>query len=642
MTRPSAKAATVQPETGSKLVSHFATKTKLRTGEEAEIDLKDRGPQSADAEQPAGARPSRSFERDSYTATAFGEVLDRATHAALARVTFGLSPAALMVAYFDWATHLAGAPGKRLQLAEKAVRKGQRLARYALTCAHAGSKGSPCIEPLAQDNRFSDEAWQQWPFNVMYQGFLLQQQWWHNAVTGVSGVTGEHERQLQFLTRQVLDVFSPSNFLATNPEVLKKTQTEAGQNLWRGLQNAVEDWERMRGGASPAGADAFRPGQEVAATPGKVVYRNRLIELIQYSPTTDMVRPEPILIVPAWIMKYYILDLSPENSLVKYLVGEGYTVFIISWKNPGPEDRDLSVDNYRQLGIMASLDAIQAIVPDKKIHATGYCLGGTLLSIASAALAREASFPFATLSLLASQVDFTEAGELQLFINESQLAFLEDMMWEQGFLDSRQMAGAFQMLRSNDLVWSRITREYLMGDRPPMIDLMAWNADGTRMPYRMHSEYLRKLYLNNDLTEGRLVVDGRPVAISDIRVPIFCVGTVRDHVAPWPSVFKLNILTDTEVTFVLTSGGHNAGIVSEPGHARRSYQMQMKREGERYIDPQSWAAETPRKDGSWWTEWVAWLAARSGEQTLPPAMGSNAGAGYVALADAPGTLVHGK
>lgn len=579
--------------------------------------------------------------RDAYKPTAFGEAMDRATHAAVARATSGLSPAALMGAYFDWATHMLGAPGKRLQLAEKAAQKGQRLARYAMTCAHSGGKAAPCIEPLAQDNRFRDPAWQQWPFNVMYQGFLLQQQWWHNAVTGVSGVTREHERELQFLTRQVLDVFSPSNFLLTNPEVLKKTQAEGGQNLWRGVQNAAADWARMTSDAAPVGADAFRPGHEVAVTPGKVVHRNRLIELIQYSPTTDTVHAEPILIVPAWIMKYYILDLSPQNSLVKYLVGRGYTVFMISWKNPGPEDRNLSMDDYRQLGISASVKAIQAIVPHEKIHATGYCLGGTLLSIAAAALAREDSFPFATLSLLASQVDFTEAGELQLFMNESQLAFLEDMMWEQGFLDSKQMAGAFQMLRSNDLVWSRITHEYLMGERQPMFDLMAWNADGTRMPYRMHSEYLRGLYLNNDFAEGRHVVDGRPVAVSDIRAPIFAVGTVKDHVAPWPSVYKLNILTDTEVTFVLTSGGHNAGIVSEPGRARRSYQMRMKREGDSYIDPATWAAQTPKKEGSWWTEWVTWLDARSGEQTQPPAIG-DAAAGYAELADAPGTYVHQK
>lgn len=641
MTKSLTKEAATQAKSDLECASRVARQTRSRSDEATESGSKDLNLVSVDAGRSSGSGPPPSLERNSYTATALGEVLDRATHAALARVTSGLSPAALMGAYFDWATHIVGAPGKRLQLAEKAVVKVQRLARYAMSCAHSGGKAAPCIEPLAQDKRFNNEAWQQWPFNVLHQGFLLQQQWCHNAVTGVSGVTKEHERELQFLTRQMLDMFSPSNFLLTNPEALKRTQAEAGRNLWRGFQNAVEDWERMLGGAPPAGSDAFRPGHEVAATPGKVVYRNRLIELIQYSPTTEKVRPEPILIVPAWIMKYYILDLSPENSLVKHLVGEGYTVFIISWKNPGPEDRELSLDDYRQLGIMAAVDAIQAIVPNQPIHAAGYCLGGTLLSIAAAALARDASFPFATLSLLASQVDFTDAGELQIFMNESQLAFLEDMMWGKGFLDTKQMAGAFQMLRSNDLVWSRITREYLMGDRQPMIDLMAWNADGTRMPYRMHSEYLRKLYLNNDLTEGRLTVDGRPVTISDIRMPIFAVGTVADHVAPWPSVYKINILTDTEVTFVLTSGGHNAGIVSEPGHARRSYQMQTKREGERHIDPQTWVAETPRKNGSWWTEWAAWLAERSGEHVQPPAMG-NPVAGYAALADAPGTLVHQK
>jgi len=455
----------------------------------------------------------------------------------------------------------------------------------------------------------------------------------------VRGISRHHEAVVSFAARQMLDVFSPSNFLATNPQLLKETAEQGGGNLYRGWLNALEDAERRIAGHGPAGSEAFRPGETLAVTPGRVVYRNDLIELIQYSPTTEAVHPEPLLIVPAWIMKYYILDLSPDNSLVRYLVGQGHTVFVVSWKNPGAEDRDLDMDAYRRLGVMAALDAVNAILPRRKVHAVGYCLGGTLLAIAVAAMAREGDDRLETLTLLAAQADFTEAGELMLFIDEAQLAYLEDVMWSQGYLDTTQMAGAFQLLRSNDLIWSRMVHDYYLGRRANQSDLMAWNADATRMPYRMHAEYLRRLFLNNDLAEGRYAVEGRPVALSDIEVPVFAVGTAKDHVAPWRSVYKIVLLTDTEVTFLLTSGGHNAGIVTPPGHPRRIYQVGRLRDQESYVDPDRWRAAAPVHKGSWWPEWQAWLAAHSGTGVAPPPLGC-AAAGYPALEAAPGLYVH--
>jgi len=378
-----------------------------------------------------------------------------------------------------------------------------------------------------------------------------------------------------------------------------------------------------------------------------VVFRNDLIELIQYAPTTDKVHPEPILIVPAWIMKYYILDLSPHNSLVRYLTSDGFTVFMISWRNPGADDREITFDDYRRLGVMAALRTIGEIVPDRKIHALGYCLGGTLLSITAAAMERDGDNRLQSITLLAAQTDFTEAGELTLFINESQVAFLEDMMWERGYLDTTQMAGAFQLLRSNDLIWSRVSREYLMGERAHPSDLMFWNADATRLPYRMHSQYLRKLFLNNDLAEGRYLVDGTPISLSDIHTPMFIVGTLRDHVAPWKSTYKIHYQVDADVTYVLTSGGHNAGIVAPPGQPGHVYQIMTKQADAPYIGPDEWVKDAPRAEGSWWPEWTRWLAARSGEPCEPPRIGVAGADGKSlsdsfsdSLPDAPGEYVH--
>jgi polyhydroxyalkanoate synthase len=561
---------------------------------------------------------------------------DRLARAWASRATFGVSPAALALAFGDWWMHLAASPGKLVELQRKAARKWTRYAAW-LARAAQGKPCAECIVPLPQDGRFRDPAWQQWPFNAYYQGFLLWQQWWHNATSDVHGVSPHHADVVNFATRQALDVLAPSNLPWMNPEVLQAAREQGGQNFARGAANFAADARRELLGERPAGAETFRPGREVAVTPGAVVFRNRLIELIQYRPATATVHPEPVLIVPAWIMKYYILDLSPENSLVRYLVSRGHTVFMISWKNPQADDRDLSMDDYLNLGVMQALDAVGRIAPQRKVHLAGYCLGGTLAAIAAAAMARDGDARLASLTLLAAQVDFAEAGELSLFIDDSQVSLLEDVMRAQGYLDARQMAGAFQLLRSNDLVWSRRVREYLLGRRAPMTDLLAWNADATRMPYRMHSGYLRHLFLENDLSAGRYEANGRRVALADVTVPLLAVGTEKDHVAPWRSVYKAGLYMEPEAfSFLLASGGHNVGIVSAPESGaegfERAYQFSTRRHGEPWVDAETWAARTPRQAGSWWPEWQRWLAAHSSPQSAPPPMGA-------ALDEAPGRFV---
>ncbi|WMT79204.1 alpha/beta fold hydrolase [Bradyrhizobium sp. Ash2021] len=557
----------------------------------------------------------------------------------LARLTGGISPAALLLAYTDWLSHLAASPQRQIEISQDALVGAKRLFESAQHYFSPGQGPWSLIRPQPQDRRFERPEWESPPFNLFAQAFLLGEQWWHNATTGVRGVSRQNEAIVEFSIRQLLDVLAPSNFAATNPEVLQKAFQSGGQNFVFGWQNFCSDWMGLVSvGRRSADGDDFGVGETVATSPGKVVFRNELIELIEYYPTTSKVRPEPILIVPAWIMKYYILDLSPHNSLVKYLTGEGFTVFMISWRNPDAGDRNIAFDDYRKLGVEAALATIEDIVPDRQVHALGYCLGGTLLSIAAATMARDGDKRLKSITLLAAQTDFTEAGELTLFINESQVAFLEDIMWERGVLDTTQMAGAFQLLRSNDLIWSRITRDYLMGERAPPSDLMAWNADATRLPYRMHSEYLRRLFLNNDLAEGRYLVEGKPISLCDIHTPLFVVGTVRDHVAPWKSVYKLHYQVDADVTFLLTSGGHNAGIVAPPSEQAHSYQVKTKAADAPYTGPDEWLRTVPQVKGSWWPEWTRWLAARSGEPSEPPPMGVTPADGG-RLPDAPGDYV---
>jgi polyhydroxyalkanoate synthase len=564
---------------------------------------------------------------------------DRAFHAMLARLTGGISPIALSFAYIDWASHLATAPQRQMEIGQDALRSARQF--FDATSHWFSSSQGPwsLIKPRPQDRRFAGPEWESPPFNLLAQAFLLKEQWWHNATTGVRGVAPPNEAIVEFSVRQVLDMLAPSNFAATNPEVLQKAFRSGGENFVFGWQNWYSDWIALvAAGKRPVGDQDFVVGKNVATSRGKVVFRNELIELIQYYPTTGKVHPEPILIVPAWIMKYYILDLSPRNSLVKFLTDQGFTVFMISWRNPGPEDRDIAFDDYRRLGVEAAVALIGVIVPGRQIHALGYCLGGTLLSIAAATMARDGDTRLNSITLLAAQTDFTEAGELTLFINESQVAFLEDMMWERGVLDTTQMAGAFQLLRPNDLIWSKLTRDYLMGERAPPSDLMAWNADATRLPYRMHSEYLRKLFLNNDLAEGRYFVEGKPISLSDIHEPMFVVGTVRDHVAPWRSTYKIHYQVDADVTYLLTSGGHNAGIVAPPSEQGHSYQVKTTAADAPYVGPDEWLKAAPHVEGSWWLEWTGWLTARSGARCELPQMGVEHAEKH-GLPDAPGDYV---
>lgn len=553
----------------------------------------------------------------------------------LATVTGGLAPDVYVNAWWDWYLNVAKEPPKQMKIVQDGLEKALDNWSFALKAT-----SGEVLPPAAGDARFGGDAWAQWPFNIYAHSYRNVVDWWQSAWSDVPGVGKENERTLDFMARNALETLSPANYLATNPELLDTTRAQAGENLVRGFGNYLEDIQRTLEGKGPTGTEKFVLGRDVAATPGSVVLRNDLIELIQYAPTTKTVRGEPILIVPAWIMKYYVLDLSASNSLVKYLVDQGHTVFMVSWKNPTASDRNLGMDDYLRLGVRASLDAVAAIVPKRKVHSVGYCIGGTLLSIAAAALAAEGDDRLASVTLLAAQQDFSEAGELSLFISPSQLDMLEAAMSRTGVLKSEQMGAAFSLLRSRDLLWTPAVNTYLRGKRETPNDLMAWNADGTRMPCRMHSEYLRQLYLNNALARGEFKADGELVDLRKIQVPMFVVGTETDHVAPWQSVYKARGLTrSSDYTFLLTSGGHNAGIVSGPVHPRRRHRIRAWSNDSDTLPAQAWLESTPPEAGSWWPVWERWLSEHSDETLVtPPKMGA-AAKGYAPLVEAPGEYV---
>ncbi len=588
---------------------------------------------------PAHSAPLASPPRAGCEPTDFG-TLDRLSRAMLARATEGISPSAVAETWADWGAHLAAAPGKRLELMQRAAITMARFGQW-LPDAVRNDGRAPPFEPAAGDRRFADPAWSDWPFNVVEQGFLATEAWWREATSHIPGLAHSREAEVSFMTSSLVDGFSPSNIPWLNPVSRAKTVKEGGLNLLRGAANWLDDLDRLVSRKPPAGAEKFEVGQHVAITPGKVVYRNDLMELIQYEPATGKVYAEPILIIPAWIMKYYILDLEPQSSLVRWLVERGHTVFTVSWKNPDARDRNVGLDDYRRLGVMAALDVVSALIQGRKVHVCGYCLGGTILAIAAATMARDGDNRIASLTLLAAQTDFAEAGEIMLFLNEEEVMLLDDLMWDQGYLESHRMSGAFQALRSDELIWGKFIREYVLGDRDELTALMAWNADQTRMPARMHSEYLHGLYLENRLSSGRYAVEGRVIALRDIRAPIFAVGMVRDHIAPWRSVYKVNLFTETDVTFALASGGHNVGIVNPPSQGRGSFQLMNRGSNDRYLEPDKWAAAAPHYEGSWWPAWEEWIRASGSKDEVDPPHVGGVEQGLPVLCDAPGIYVHG-
>ena len=564
--------------------------------------------------------------------------LDRATRAALARATAGVSPHSIMATWMDWALHLGRSPGRQLELTERAARDAAKLWVYASEMA-IGAKVAPPFQQRKQDPRFSALGWQKAPFSLWQQAFLSAQDWWQAATDEMPGIAPRDAERAQFQIRQALDLISPSNFPWSNPEIINRTAQTGGRNLVEGSAHFLEDVAYTITQEHAPAPQGYEVGKDLAVTPGRVVFRNALFELIQYTPRTKSVQAEPILFVPAWIMKYYVLDLSAENSLVRYLVDQGFTVFMMSWVNPTADQAELSLEDYRLNGVMAAIDAIETIVPGQKIHANGYCLGGTLLAIAAAVMQRDGDDRLASVTLMAAQVDFAEAGELLLFIDDSQVAFVEDLMWLQGCLDRPQMSRTFTTIRAEDLIYARAVRRYFLGEDDLPTDLTVWNNDTTRMPARMHSEYLRGLFLENRLSAGRFAVEGRVVALKDIRVPMFVVGTESDHIAPWRSVYKVRLFTDGDLTFVLTNGGHNGGILSEPGHKHRHYRQGHRPADALYTSPDEWLEATEIQQGSWWPAMADWIKSRSSGETAPPLMGGKR-KGVEKLPKAPGAYIH--
>ncbi len=516
-----------------------------------------------------------------------------------------------------------------------ALSKYAALGEYIVKKAQ-GEQIVPVVKPQSDDSRFKDEEWNSnlW-FDTLKQSYLIGAEYLQGVFAPTDNLTGQEERKLKFYTDQIVDSMSPTNFALTNPEVIKATQESKGRNLVQGLRNFAQDIEAGRG-VKMVDGDAFELGRNIACAPGKVVARNTMAELIQYSPSTEQVKERPVMIVPPWINKYYILDLSPKNSFIGWLVAQGYTVFVISWVNPDESYMDTTFDDYLKDGPLWAMNVIHAISGQDKINAIGYCLGGTLLATLLGFLAsqQEAPVSISSATFFTTMIDFSEPGDLGVFVDEESVSQLEEKMAKTGYLEGKSMASTFNMMRANDLIWHFVINNYLLGNPPGQFDLLYWNSDSTRLPANMHSYYLRKMYLENQLVETNgIEVLGTPVDLSKVEVPSLFVSTQMDHIAPWESTYSGARLFPGKVRFILGQSGHIAGIINPPSRNKYGYWTST---GELPETAEQWLDTATRKEGSWWPEWEKWVKRYSGKKIPSREPGNEE---HQPLAEAPGTYV---
>lgn len=553
------------------------------------------------------------------------------------KVNFGTGdPLHLSGAFAEWFARMATDPQKVMELQlgwwQDTLNLWQLTAQKFL-----GENGDAVIEPESKDKRFKDKAWQESiVFDFIKQSYLLTTRWVQRSIHNIEGMDSDTTRKIDFYTRQFVDAMAPSNFLLTNPEVLRKTLETNGENLVKGLSNMLEDLEHSRGPlrVSMTDTQAFEVGKNLAVTAGKVVYQNDLMQLIQYEPLTKEVHKTPLLIIPPWINKFYILDLQPENSMVRWMVEQGHTVFVISWVNPDAKLGKKDFGDYLKEGPLSALFAIEAATGEKEVNVIGYCLGGTLLSITLSYLkAKKQESKIRSATYLTTMIDFKEAGELSVFIDEEQLRSLESRMSGKGYLEADDMAVTFNMLRANDLIWSFVVNNYLLGKDPFPFDLLYWNSDSTRMPAAMHSFYLRQMYQKNLLAKpGGLTIEGMPMHLEKIDTPTYLLSTREDHIAPWKSTYATTQIYKGPIRFVLAASGHIAGVVNPP--SKKKYNHWVAEQLPK--SPEKWLENAKEVTGSWWMDWVKWVKPYTGAKVPARKVGSGK---LKPIENAPGSYV---